>query len=456
MTTPRPTLVAERPEPAPPRPWRFPAFERSEVAGGRLISCHLPGKPLAMLVLVLDAGAVTEPRGQEGVALLLARALSEGTTTRSAYEFAVAGERVGATWRADTDWDSLRCGFEVPVGDLPAAAELLAEAVRSPGLEDETLARVRDERVDELALDLSQPGPRAAVAFGEAVFAAGTRYAVRDGGDVGTVAALGPGDIRGFHAARFAPGAATLVAVGDLEHTDMPALARTVFEGWSTAVSPPSPPTIGLRGEGRRVVLVDRPGSVQSMLYAGHDGPPRAIDDYVPTTTMALALGGMFNSRLNYRLREDKGYTYGAFGGFDCRRHGGVFLARAAVQSEVTAAALSELHNEIRLLHDDGLQDDELDLARRYRAGIFPINFAGPGSVASGLSDLVVHGLPDDHFDRLRAQIEAVTVDEVNAAAAQRLRPDDIVSVVVGDASAVGDALRDAGLGPVEVVTDED
>ena len=129
----------------------------------------------------------------------------------------------------------------VPVGDLPAAAELLAEAVRSPGLEDETLARVRDERVDELALDLSQPGPRAAVAFGEAVFAAGTRYAVRDGGDVGTVAALGPGDIRGFHAARFAPSAATLVAVGDLEHTDMPALARTVFEGWSAAVSPSCP-----------------------------------------------------------------------------------------------------------------------------------------------------------------------------------------------------------------------
>src|SRR5205814_2283178 len=144
-----------------------------------------------------------------------------------------------------------------------------------------------------------------------------------------------------------------------------------------------------------RIVLVDRPGSVQSMLYAGHDGPRRAVDYYVPMTTMALALGGMFNSRLNYRLREDKGYTYGAFGGFDCRRHGGVFVARAAVHTEVTADALRDLLTEIRLMHDSGLQEDELDLARRYRAGIFPINFAGPGSVAAGLADLVVHGLPD-------------------------------------------------------------
>src|SRR5947209_6079329 len=154
-------LVAERPEPAPPRPWRFPSFERRSVAGGRLIACDVPGRPLAMLLLVVDAGAVTEPTGREGIALLLARALSEGTTSKSAYEFAVAGERVGATWRADTDWDSLRCGFEVPAGELPAAADLLAEAVRQPALDDATLQRVRDERLDELHLELSPPGPRA-------------------------------------------------------------------------------------------------------------------------------------------------------------------------------------------------------------------------------------------------------------------------------------------------------
>src|SRR5256885_11944911 len=99
--------------------------------------------------------------------------MSEGTRARTAYEFAVAGERLGANWRADTDWDSLRCGFEVPAGELQAAAELLSEAVRDAGLDDETVLRVRDERLDEIRLELSQPGPRAGIAFIDAAFASG-------------------------------------------------------------------------------------------------------------------------------------------------------------------------------------------------------------------------------------------------------------------------------------------
>ena len=450
------TLVSERPQPSEPRPWKFPAFERREVAGGRVIACHLPGKPLAVLSLVVDAGAVAETPGQEGVALILARTLSEGTQANDAYGFAVAGERLGASWRSDADWDSLRCGFEVPAGALLPAAELLAEAVRSPALDDATVDRVRDERLDEIMVNFSQPGPRAAYAFANAVFAPDSRYCRSDGGDVTTVSAIGPAQVRDFHAARFAPGAATLIVVGDLDGTDVDDLGRAVFDGWSGAAPPPAETVPATNPGGRRIVLVDRPGSVQSMLYVGHDAPARNTPDYVPMTTMALALGGMFNSRLNMRLREDKGYTYGAFGGFDCRRHGGTFVARSAVQREVTAPALTELVSELELMHDKGLTEPELDKARSYRAGIFPINFAGPGPVAAGLGDLVVHGHPDDHFDRLRAEIQGVTTDAVNAAAAARLRPAEAVAVVVGDASAVGDDLEAAGLGAVEVVRDED
>jgi predicted Zn-dependent peptidase len=173
-------------------------------------------------------------------------------------------------------------------------------------------------------------------------------------------------------------------------------------------------------------------------------------------TTMALVLGGMFNSRLNYRLREDKGYSYGAFGSFDCRRDGGTFAARSAVQTEVTAPALVDAVGEVAAMHDAGVQPDELEQARSYRAGVFPISFAGPGPVAAGLADLVTHDLPDDHFDRLRQRVLDVTVDEVNEAATTRLRPHDLVCVVVGDAASVVPDLEKVGLGPVEVVTDDD
>jgi predicted Zn-dependent peptidase len=344
----------------------------------------------------------------------------------------------------------------VPAGALLPAAELLAEAVRSPSLDDDILDRVRDERLDELTVNLSQPGPRAAAAFLNAVFDPSSRYCRSDGGDVGTVAAIGPAQVRDFHAARFAPGAATLVVVGDLDGTDLDALGRAVFDGWNGTAPARAETPVTTNGGGRRVVLVDRPGSVQSMLYVGHDAPARSTPDYVPMTTMALALGGMFNSRLNMRLREDKGYTYGAFGGFDCRRHGGTFVSRAAVQSEVTVPALTELAKELGLMHDKGVTEPELDKARSYRAGIFPVNFAGPGAVAAGIGDLVVHGHPDDHFDRLRAEIQGVTVAAVNEAATKRLRPAEAVAVVVGDAAAVGADLEAAGLGPVEVIRDED
>jgi zinc protease len=449
------TLISVRPSVGSPRPWSFPAFERRSVGGGTVLSAHLPGRPLGVTSLVFDAGASTEPVGREGVAELVARALSEGTPGRDAYRFAVAGERLGATWRASTDWDSLRCGFEVPVGELAAATDLLAEAVREAVFDDDTLQRVRDERIDEVSIEMSQPAPRAAVALTGELFADTSRYHRSDGGDIGSLEAISDNDIRAFRAARIAPSAATLVVVGDLEAVDVEGLGRAVFEGWADAGSPAAAPDVTPRAEGRRVVVVDRPGAVQSVLMVGHDGPPRAIDDYVALTTMSLVLGGMFSSRLNTKLREEKGYSYGAHSGFDTRRHGGVFAARTAVQSDVTVPALTDLVAEIERMHAGGVEPEELEQARAYRAGVFPISFAGVMTVASGLGELVVHDFADDHFDRLRADVLAVRKDELDVSAATRLRPQDLVTVVVGDAAGCVDELRDTGFGPVEVVTDE-
>lgn len=446
--------MTNRPEPGPPRPWTFPAFERRTVAGGRMLTAHLPGRPLAVASLVVDAGAVLEPHAQAGVSEIVARAMSEGAAGRDSYEFGVAGERIGATWRSSTDWDSLRVGFEVPAADLPAATALLADAARSADFADDVLDRVLDERIDEISIERSQPAVLAAEALGSALFQSDSRYAYPDGGVPDTLEALQHGDIRSYRDARLRREAASLVVVGDLDGIDLDALGHAVFDGWEGDGSASGQPVVAARGSGRRVVVVDRPGSVQSVVMMGHDGPPRAIDDYVAMTTMALVLGGMFSSRLNMKLREEKGYAYGAFGGFDTRKHGGVFAARAAVQSEVTVPALADMIAEIERVQATGVTAEELEQARSYRAGVFPVNFAGVGSVAAGLGDIVVHGFADDHFDALRAKILDVTLDEVNAAASSRLRPEDLVTVVVGDASGFATELESLGLGPVEIVRD--
>jgi zinc protease len=450
------TLVAEAPVAGPPRPWTFPVFDRITVAGGRVMAAHLPGRPLAVVQLVADAGAVAEPAGREGVAELVVQALSEGAGDYDSYGFAVAGERLGASWLASADWDSLRCGFQVPVSELSAATDLLADAVRRPRFDSATLARLRDERLDEIRIERSQPVPRAMAAFNAAVFSDASRYARSDAGDLESVAAITDADVAGFHAGRLGPDTATLVVVGDLSEVDVEDLGRRVFDGWAADTTAAPVTEVAERASGRRVLVVDRPGAVQSILVSGHSGPRRDIPDYVPMTTMAMVLGGMFSSRLNMKLREEKGYAYGAFGGFDSRRDGGVFVARSSVESAVTVPALTDLVAEIERTHADGVEPAELEQARAYRAGVFPINFAGAGSVASGLGDLVTHGLPDDHFDQLRAKVLEVTKAELDTAAMTRLRPDDLVTVVVGDASLFGDDLRAAGLGPVEIVPDED
>jgi predicted Zn-dependent peptidase len=449
------TLISERPAIGSPRPWHFPTFERRTVSGGQVLSAHLPGRPLAVVSLVIDAGASAEPLEHAGIAELVARALSEGTSLRDAHGFAIAGERLGASWRASTDWDSLRCGFEVPVGELPAAAELLAEAVREAAFADDALDRVRDERTDEVGIELSQPATRAAMALAGEVFNDASRYRRSDAGDVESLSSISNDDIRDYRASRIGPAVATLIVVGDLDEIDVDALGRSVFAGWSSDVPKPTAPDVTARSAGRRVVVVDRPGSVQSMVVVGHDGPPRDIDDYVAMSTMALILGGMFSSRLNLKIREEKGYSYGAFGGFDTRKHGGLFVARAAVQSDVTLPALADIVAEIERTHSGGVESEELEHARAYRAGVFPINFAGALAVASGLGDLAIHGFADDHFDALRQRVLDVRKDELDASARSRLRPDDLVTVIVGDASSFADDLEGAGLGPVTIVPDE-
>jgi predicted Zn-dependent peptidase len=449
------SLITERPEVGEPRDWRFPAFERRTVAGGRLLACHLPGRPLAATALVVDAGAALEPTGREGVAELVARAFSEGTAAHDAYEFGVAAERLGATWRASSDWDSLRLGLEVPVSELSAATELLAEAVQTASFDDEVLTRVLDERVDELSLERSQPASRGAEAFAAAVFADGSRYDCPDGGNPDSLDRIELDDIRAYRAARVRRDAMTMIVVGDLDSVDLEELGRLIFDGWNGELSEAKAPSVSARAPGRRVVIVDRPGSVQSALLIGHDGPPRASDDYVAMTTMSLVLGGMFSSRLNLKIREEKGYSYGAFGGYDTRKHGGVFAARAAVQSDVTAPALADMVSEIERMQADGVEPAELEQARAYRSGVFPINFAGVMAVGAGLGDLVVHHFADDHFDRLRQQVIDVKLDEVNLAASTRLRPDDLVTVVVGDASACAEAISDLGLGEVTILPDD-
>lgn len=443
-------LVNERPESGPPRVWRFPSFERRTLDSGlRVVACHLPGRPMAAGRLVLEAGAVTEPVGFAGIGLLAARSLPEGTQSLDGHALAEAMEGMGAEIRAEVSYDAMQVRLDVPASRLGSALGLMADVVRRPAFREDEVRRLQQERLDQLAQEKSVPDALASRAFEQSVFVPGTAYARSIGGDIESVSALTPARIEEFYLSRVAAAPATLVLAADLSDVDLDHVLAP-FGSWpSTGVDTAEPDVREVEAAGRRVVLVDRPGSVQSTLVMGHGGPPRRIDDYVAIGTMAMCLGGVFGSRLNMKLREEKGYTYGAHAGFDFRRHGGSFSCRTAVQTEVTADAVADAVGEITRTAAEGIPESELAPVREYRVGVFPIAYERPAAVAIGLADMVVHDLPADWFDRVRADMAAVTAEDVSAAAARRLAADRMAIVVVGDGSRVRDSLAALDIGPV-------
>jgi zinc protease len=442
------TLVATRPGAGTPRPYAFPAIVRATVGGGLVLAAHMPGQQLATVSLLLDAGAAREPAGREGTASVLAKALEEGTTARDSVAYALALEGLGAELSTSVDWDAFRVGLAVPVDLLPAAVRLLAEAARTPKLDPADVARVRDDEVTSLRMEWAQPGPQADAALRADLFGATERYGRPLYGDPDSVAAVTVDDVLEFHRSwMLRPG--VLLVAGDLDHLDLTALGEAAFAGTAgSPLSPDGPLDVPIR-DARRVILVDRPGSVQSTLRLGHRAPHRAHPDYVPMTLAATVLGGAFTSRLNHLIREVKGYTYGIRGDFAMSRRFGRFGVSSSVQTAVTAPALIDTIGEISRMQLDGVTEDELAVARSWRAGQLSVEMQTPGSIAGALATLVLHGLPDDYYATLRRQYLEMTVDQVSAAATTHLHPSGLTVVVEGDAAMIRDDLTAAALGEI-------
>jgi predicted Zn-dependent peptidase len=417
--------------------------------GGEVVAAHLAGQRMAYAGVLLEAGVVREPAGREGVGKITADLLREGTVGKSGDEFALALESLGASWSGSVDADVLRVGVQAPVDRLPAALALLAEALRTPALRQEDFERVQSDRVAKLTTAWAMPGTRANEALQRGLYLPESRYSKQDTGTVASVGALTLDDVRDFHAAHLSLGG-TLLLAGDLSGVDAGALGEVLLGAAAPAVTPP--PATGARDlVDREIVVVDRPGAVQSVVAVAHHAPRRDTPDYTAIEAMATILGGTFNSRLNHQLREVKGYTYGARGGFDLNRESGVFSATTSVHTEVTADATVDALAEIERIKTGGVTDDELASTKAYRTGSLPIALQTPGSVGGALAQIVEFGLPDDYFTRKYTEYTQLTKDEVDAAAAKRLFPDQAVVVIEGDAEKIVPGLTAAGIGTVRV-----
>lgn len=450
--------LAVRPVAGTPRPYEFPHFTKAFLANGvEVRTVHLPRRPLVSAVVAIRRGAADEDPASAGVSALAARALSEGTDRYDAIALVEASERLGAELHASAGWDATSTSVEVPGSRLGPAMELLAEMTLRPSFPEHEVERLRDQRLNEILQAFADPRSRAEIAFAATIYTPDSPYGRLLGGDRETVAGLRVPALRARHAAWLDPERITIVVGGDLDGIDVLGIVEPLFGGIPRVAGPREDvPIVAASAVDRTIVRVHhRPGAVQTEVRVGHVGLRRRIPDFHAVSVMSAILGGLFNSRLMMRLREEKGYTYGAHAGFDLRVHPGPFGARAAVETAVTAAAVTDLLAEIRRMRETDVTDDELRAAKDYLIGVFPLRFETPGPVVTALAGLATAQLPDDELARYRPGISTVSVADVRRAAAEHLHPDRAAIVLLGDADRIAGDVEAAGLGDVEILRED-
>ncbi|WP_176572715.1 M16 family metallopeptidase [Streptomyces sp. PVA_94-07] len=450
------------PQPAggAPRPWAFPAPERTTLDNGlTVLTCHRPGQQVVAVEVLLDSPLDTEPEGLDGLATIMARAFSEGTDRDSAEEFAAELERCGATLDAFADHPGVRLSLEVPVSRLEKALGLLADALRAPAFAEAEIERLVRNRLDEIPHEQANPARRAAKELSQQLFAADSRVSRPRQGTEETVERIDAAAVRAFYERHVRPATATAVIVGDLEGTDLGALLAGSLGAWQGDAGKPNPVPPVTADDTGRVVIVDRPGAVQTQLLIGRVGPDRHDRVWPAQVLGTYSLGGTLTSRLDRVLREEKGYTYGVRSFAQVLRStpegtGAAMLAiSGSVDTESTGPALDDLWKVLRTLAAEGLTDAELDTAVQNLVGVAPLKYETAAAVASTLADQVEQHLPDDFQARLYRMMAETGATEATAAVVSAFPADRLVTVLVGDASRIAEPVRALGIGEVSVVT---
>lgn len=449
-----------QPQSGAPRPWAFPAPERGQLPNGlTVLRSHRPGQQVVAVEVCLRAPLDAEPQGLDGVATIMARALSEGTDKHDAEEFAAELERCGATLDAYADHPGVRVALEVPASRLPKALGLLADALRAPAFPDGEVERLVNNRLDEIPHELANPARRAAKELSKELFPAGSRISRPRQGTEETISRIDAAAVRAFYDAHVRPATATAVVVGDLEGVDLEAALADTLGAWTGSAAEPREAEPVTADDTGRVVIVDRPGSVQTQLLIGRTGPNRHDSVWPAQVLGTYCLGGTLTSRLDRVLREEKGYTYGvrAFGQVlrsEADGEGVALLAvSGSVATDVTGPALADLWQVLRTLAAEGLTDEERDIAVQNLVGVAPLRYETAAAVAGTLADQVEQHLPDEFQGRLYARLAETGTVEATAAAVSAFPADRLVAVLVGDASQIADPVRELDLGEVTVVT---
>lgn len=430
---------AERPKPKPIRSVSIPEIERFELANGvQVYLVQQQTLPTVSLFFEWDLGGIDDPKGKAGLASVCGDLMGEATKSKDKPTFAAAQSDHAVQIWMGTGRESTNLGVRTLRRELGPALDLAAEMLLEPGSRQADFDRLKQQEKDALE---QQKGSATAVAyriFPSLIWGSGHRYGKLE--TQKSVEQISVADCRKWSAQLGAKGA-RLWVVGKISQAELQTELDARFGDWKGQA--PKPAKIGPAKPARGTIFfVHVPGAAQSQILVGHPGPDRAAPDYEATALMTQILGGSFSSRLNMNLREDKGWSYGARGGFSYGRSGSSFSAGSSVVAEQTGPALVEIAKELTLMRTGDPSPAELRREQEYALLAMPAEFSTATRTLSSFRELAFYGLPLDwhsaHQDRLRAADTAA----VRAAAEKHLQERDHVVLVVGDGAVVLESLE--------------
>ena len=430
---------------------RVPAWTKSTLANGaELLVSEKHDLPLISFSLTFLGGADQfEPAGKQSVASLTAALLSEGTKTRDAEALSNALQLLGTSVNASVSGESGSISFRSTTAKFPATLDILADILVNPTFPENGLERLRGQRLVQLTQARAQPGAIANRVFPRIVYGSEHPY-----GRVVTeesLKAVTRADLVAFHKAYYQPGRALITVVGDTTAATVKPVIEKSLAPWTKGGERPSftfPPVSAPKAT--TIFLVDKPGAAQSTFAIGRPGPPRNTPDYYALQVMNTMLGGMFQSRLNANIREEKGYSYGVTSSFGYGKGPGPFRTGGDIVTEKSDAALVEFMKELKgIIGGRPITDEELTTAKDALIQRLPGTFASVSSINSALTTLWVQNLPDDYYQQYAKRVAAITRDDVLRVAKQYVTVDNLAIVIVGDRKVIEGPLKATNIAPI-------
>jgi len=453
-TTTAVAQTAKWPSERPPRPLeahdvKFPPYSVRTLPNGlQVIAISHHEQPAVSLRLLVRAGSAQDPEDRPGVASLAATLLDQGTTTKSAEKIADAIDSIGGALGTGASADLSFVQAIVMKDSLNVGLDLVSDLAQHPAFAPDEIERQRQQLLSGLKVSYDDPEYLANMVFDRLVYGFNP-YGRPQTGTPATIAAIKREDLLAFHQKWFGANNAILAIVGDVTADEAFAGAERAFGSWGKApvearkTPEPPPPT-------RRLVIIDRPGAVQTEIRVGNLAIPRKHDDYTALDLAVKVLGGEGANRLHRVLRTERGLTYGASADMNGLKDTGDIVAETNTRSQTTSETLRLMVDEFWRLIRDRVNERELEGAQEYLTGSFPLTIETPSQIALQVLNAVFYGLDLKELENYRERVNAVSVDDLQRVAREYLHPDRLTIVLVGDAASFVDQLKGAGFDQFE------